>query len=133
MQTRYRLTSSKQFSQIHREGRSAANRFLVIRFLSNGLDRSRFGFMVSKRVGNAVVRNRVKRRLREAVRLTQVMPGWDAIFIARNPTGKATYQELKQAAGDLLRRSHMSADAGHIEPIEDHVKDHAQRTAGPVV
>ena len=131
MQRRYRLTGSKQFSQIHREGRSAANRFLVIRFLSNGLDRSRFGFLVSKRVGNAVVRNKVKRRLREAVRLTQVKPGWDAIFIARNATGRATYQELKQATGDLLQRSRLCSDTGQIEPIKP-INDPAQRAVGTI-
>jgi len=75
-----------------------------------------------------VVRNRVKRRLREAVSLTQVKPGWDAIFIARNATGRATYQELKQATGDLLQRSPLCSDTGQIEPV----KDHAQRAAGRI-
>ncbi len=105
MQRRHRLTSSKQFSQIHREGLSIANRFLVVRVLSNGLDHSRFGFLVSKRIGNAVVRNRVKRRLREAVRLTPVKPGWDAVFIARRDINRANFQELKQATENLLRRT----------------------------
>lgn len=105
MQRRFRLTGSKRFSQIHREGSSAANRYLVIRFLPNGLDRSRFGFLTSKRIGNAVVRNKVKRRLREAVRQARVRVGWDAVFIARTGVEKAGYQELKQAADNLLRRS----------------------------
>ena len=109
MQRRYRLTGSKRYSQIHREGGSAANRFLVIRFLSNGLDHSRFGFLVSKRIGNAVVRNRVRRKLREAVRLTPVKPGWDAVFIARRGTERVKYQELKQATGNLLRRTQLAA------------------------
>ena len=107
MQRRHRLTTSKQFSQIHREGLSAANRFLVVRVLSNGLDHSRFGFLVSKRIGNAVVRNRVKRRLREAVRLTPVKPGWDAVFIARRDINRANFQELTQATENLLRRTQL--------------------------
>ena len=107
MQRRLRLTGSKRFSQIHRDGSSAANRYLVIRFLPNGLDRSRFGFITSKRIGNAVVRNKVKRRLREAVRQTRVRVGWDAVFIARTGVEKAGYQELKQAADNLLRRSRL--------------------------
>ena len=72
MQRRSRLTGSTRFSEIHRHGSSTANRFLVIRFLSNGLDHSRFGFVISKRIGNAVVRNKVRRRLREAVRASKV-------------------------------------------------------------
>ena len=117
MQRRYRLTGNKQYSSIYHEGGSAANRFLVIRFRSNGLEHSRFGFQVSKRIGNAVVRNRVKRRLREAIRLTQVKPGWDAVFIARKGTEKAEYQELKHAADNLLRRTQLAAGDNMEEGI----------------
>ena len=107
MQRRFRLTGTKRFSQIHRDGSSAANRFLVIRFLANGLDQSRFGIVTSKRIGNAVVRNRVKRRLREAIRSNRIKSGWDALFIARRGSNKASYQELKRAADNLLRHSRL--------------------------
>ena len=80
---------------------------MVVRVLANGLDHSRFGFLVSKRIGNAVVRNRVKRRLREVVRLTPVKPGWDAVFIARRDINQADFQQLKQAAENLLRRTQL--------------------------
>ena len=122
MQRSFRLTGNKQFTRIRGEGNSASNRFLVIRFVPNGLDRSRFGFMVSKRIGNAVVRNKVKRRLREAVRLTPVKAGWDAVFIARRGTERAGYQELKQATGNLLRRVHLddqNGTRGHALPTPD--------------
>ena len=104
MQRSWRLTVNKQFASIRGHGNSAANRFLVIRFLPNGLDHCRFGFIVSKRIGNSVVRNRVKRRMREAVRLTEVTRGWDAVLIARIGTENAGYYEIKRATGNLLRR-----------------------------
>ena len=77
--------------------------------MPNELDHNRFGFMVSKRLGNAVTRNLVKRRLREVVRLTDLKDGWDAVFIARRGAEKADYHELQQAAQNLLRRTHLIA------------------------
>ena len=105
MQRRQRISGAKRHSQIHREGVSAANRLLVIRYLANGLEHSRFAFVVSKRLGNAVVRNRIKRRLREAVRERPVSSGWDAVFIARRGAQDANYREFSRAAQNLLRRS----------------------------
>lgn len=105
MQRQSRLTKSRRFGQIHREGKSAANRFLVIRVLPNDMEGSRFGFVVSKRIGNAVTRNLVKRRLRESVRQIRVKGGWDAVFIARRGAGSAEYPQLERAANNLLRRT----------------------------
>lgn len=119
MQSRHRISGTKRHSQIHREGASAANRLLVIRYLANGLDHSRFAFVVSKRVGNAVVRNRLKRRLRAVVQSRPVQPGWDALFIARRGVQTATYREISRAAWNLLRRSKIAggeADSGLSNP-----------------
>ena len=80
---------------------------MVIRYLANGSNCSRFGFLVSKRIGNAAVRNKVKRRLREAVRLNPVKSGWDAIFIVRRGAGSAKYQDLKDAIDNLLQRANL--------------------------
>ena len=116
MQRRHRLTSSRRFGEIHKEGISRANRLLVLRVLPNGLDHSRFGFVVSKRIGNAVARNLVKRRLREVVRQYQVKEGWDAVFIARRGAADAEFMQLKQAANNLLRRSKLFQET----PSDDH-------------
>ena len=107
MQRRQRLTESRRFAEIHRDGVSAANRLLVLRTLPNGLDHSRFGFVVSKRIGNAVTRNLVKRRLREVIRHYKVKDGWDAVFIARRGAASAEFMQLKRAAHNLLRRAEL--------------------------
>jgi ribonuclease P protein component len=68
---------------------------------------TRIGFSVSKRVGKAVVRNRVKRLMREAVRyqIPSIRPGQDLVFIARPSASGATYQDMVVAVADVLRRT----------------------------
>ena len=111
MQRRLSLTGEKQFSSIHREGRSWANRHLVLKALPNGLEDSRFGFSTSRRVGNAVIRNRVKRRLREVIRSTHLKPGWDVLVMGRTAAGTADFHQLREALQNLLQRANLLSPA----------------------
>jgi len=110
---RYRITENKRFQEIRRRGRSYSDRQLVLCLLQNDLPYSRFGFSVSRRIGNAVVRNRIKRRLREALRLRQesIKPGWDLVLIARRPIRSMGYREMDAACARLLRRAHLLGNA----------------------
>lgn len=109
MKSRYRIRDNEHFQKIRTEGQSYANEFLVMCILSNGLSYSRFGVSVSNRIGGAVVRNQIKRRLREIIRLRigQIQVGWDVILIAKHPIRKADYHQMDAACARLLRRAHL--------------------------
>ena len=75
--------------------------------IRNELDHSRFGFVVSKRLGKAVQRNKIKRRMREAarLRLLKIKPGFDLVFIARKPIAEVCYAEIEHTLEYLLRKA----------------------------
>lgn len=82
---------------------------MVLCALPNELPYSRFGFAVSRKIGSAVQRNRVRRRLRESIRLmqSQIAPGWDLVFIARPAITQASYHEISTTCARLLRRAQL--------------------------
>ena len=82
-----------------------------MRVSPNGLTFTRYGLSVGKRTGNAVTRNRVKRLLRENIRLIEIRPGWDVVFIARNAASGEDYHGMGSAIRDLLHRAQLLIDA----------------------
>jgi len=73
----------------------------------NGSNLSRYGFSITKKVGKAVQRNRLKRLLREIMRLQSLTPGWDIVFMARSAAVGADYHQLEGAITKLLARAQL--------------------------
>ena len=103
------LTKPQQYALVYSKGSAWTSYLVVMKALPNGLSLSRYGFSVSKRVGNAVTRNRVKRRLREILRTAPVKAGCDIIFIARPAAADADYAGLKSSVEGLLARARLLA------------------------
>ncbi len=97
-----RLLSRREFRRVYDEGERRSASIGAVFFRPNGLPRTRLGITVPSRVGNAVVRNRLKRRLREAFRLNRaaIPAGWDIVVNPREAVAKASFTSLVK---ELLR------------------------------
>ena len=93
------LKKNSDFQNVYRNGKSYANKYLVMYVLENNSGKNRLGISVSKKVGNSVVRHHVTRLLRERYRLHENIfnSGLDIVVIARNNAAKAGYAEIESA------------------------------------
>ena len=113
MQRRNRLSRSRDFDAVYRNGRSVSTRFLVLyRFDREGEDdgEARLGIAVPKKIGGAVVRNRIKRRLREVWRelLPEVPRGADYVLLVRAPLAEAEGRDadwLRERVEEILGKA----------------------------
>jgi ribonuclease P protein component len=113
VQRRYRLSRSRDFDAVYRQGKSVSTRFLVLYWFprEDGGDEPRLGLAVPKTSGSAVVRNRVKRQLREAwgAALAEVPGGRDYVLIARPGLSEATEQRgfawLQERVAEVLNKA----------------------------
>ncbi len=100
------LKKNYEFRRLYQRGQSAAGGCMVIYCRKNKLKYSRFGLTASVKIGNAVKRNRARRRLREIYRLNQdkLKPGYDIILVARVRTLNASWAELNAVFDRLCRQ-----------------------------
>ena len=97
------LKKNKDFRRVYDEGKSYANRYLVMYTMKNGLEKNRLGISVSKKVGNSVVRHRLTRLIRESYRLNEesFTNGLDIVVIARSSVKEAGYDKVSSAVMHL--------------------------------
>lgn len=114
MQKQYRLGSNRQFQYVYRRGKRVANRELVFLYVKSS--RKKIGFSVSKKIGNAVTRNTIKRRLREILRpqLPELPKGF-YVLIARPGIEKISFSELSQSVQQLLKKT-SCRDSARMHP-----------------
>jgi len=105
-----RLTKDSQYALVYDRGRTWRDHLLILKALPNDMGSNRYGFVASKRVGKAVVRNLVRRRLREIARSTPTRQGWDLVVVARSNAAEADYRQLDKSMKGLLGRAGLLAD-----------------------
>ena len=90
---------NKDFQIVYKNGKSHANKYLVMYIYNNESSHNKFGISVSKKVGNSVIRHRITRLIREVYRKQEDLfqKGWDIVVIARAGAKGRTYQEIESA------------------------------------
>ena len=103
------LKKNKDFKRVYANGKSYANKYLIMYVLENGLDENRLGISVSKKVGNSVVRHRVTRLVRESYRLHEAIfnSGLDIVVVARKSAAFVGYEEIESALLHLAKIHHI--------------------------
>jgi len=105
-----RLKKTADIRNVFKQGRLFREGFLIFKTVKNDLNKSRFGFIVSQKVSKqAVVRNKIKRRMRGAVikKLKEIKTGTDSLFIALPGLAKKDFSNTEQAVSSLLRKANM--------------------------
>jgi len=99
-----RLRRRADFDAVFKSGRIWADHLLVLRALPNNLDHNRYGFVTSKKLGGAVVRNRTRRRLREIARETPARDGYDVVLSAKSVAASAEFTALRESVAKLMAK-----------------------------
>ncbi len=106
----WRLKSEADVQRVWQQGGTWAHPLIILRARANGLAQSRVAFVVSRKVGKAVARNRAKRLMREAARqrFPHIVQGYDIVLIGRNPIVQASLPYVSAALDELLKRAKLS-------------------------
>jgi len=107
---KYCLKRKKDFQRATQKGEKIEKNFLVLKFLRNSLDLTRIGFVVSQKVSKkASSRNKIKRRLREIIKinLPNLKPGYDLIFFTKKGIIEKDFWEIKEVIEQILKKTNL--------------------------
>jgi ribonuclease P protein component len=109
-----------EYDAVYREGRRRTSREFTVFLRPNGLDISRFGWSIKKALGNAVRRNRIRRRLREMLRLhrQEIAPGWDVVIHPRSSAATAEFSALAQELLKAMPRRDEAPELQGLKPLK---------------
>jgi ribonuclease P protein component len=112
------LRSAADFEHIQSQSRSRAHPLLLMRYRRNGLDRTRYGISTGRKVGSAVVRNGIRRRLRTILRAvdSEIERGYDILLVARPAAADVKQAELHGALRQLLKSAALYVSASGERP-----------------
>ena len=104
MKAANRLKKNEDFRNVYKNRKSKANKLLILYIKENNLGFNRAGFTVSKKVGNSVVRSRVKRLMKESYRKNdhRYKQGYDLVFVAREGCSQSDYSKVESAVLHIL-------------------------------
>lgn len=101
----YRLRSNMEFRKVYSGGKNYWNRNLVLYVKKNNIGNTRVGYSITKKIGNSVIRNKIRRRMKEIYRLNFkcIKSNYDLIFIPKKNVVDISYKELESAMLHILK------------------------------
>ena len=114
MVKKWALTKRAQYEAVYKLGTAKSDSLIVLKKIPNNLNYNRYGFSISKNVGNAVKRNYIRRTLKEIARWTLVKPGFDIVFIARRGASNVDFHQFKRSVLKLISRSDLSINENEM-------------------
>ena len=108
----YRLRSNMEFRKVYSGGKNYWNRNLVLYVKKNNVGNTRVGYSITKKIGNSVTRNKIRRRMKEIYRLNfhNIKSDYDLIFIPKKNTVDISYKELESAMLHILKLANILLD-----------------------
>lgn len=103
-----RLKKNSDFKSVYSKGRSFATKILVMYYKKNNLNYNRIGFSISKKVGKAVTRNRIRRLIKENLKdMNDIRIGYDIILIARVTIVESNYHEIRKNLDYVFKKTRL--------------------------